>query len=251
MASLALTFQNLYETTAKYLGLYGTSITTADATTCKDIVNSAYRRFITAQGGYIWSFLTPIKRLDLVSGQWEYELPEGFSNIIMPFKFNKDTSFASPQECNADTIYNYRNMNTSGSSYPQFYALRPQEHSKTVGQRWDVIFYPEPSSSYVLWYKCRLMPQKLENDADIPLGGADYAQVLQQMCLAEAESFQDEKVDVQEAKATKMLADAIRMDVKVNSRFLGKNTDPTTEATYYGVSDGWTLVQPVEYLTTS
>lgn len=251
MASLALTFSDLYTEVGKFLGLYGSTISTADATKCKSIVNSGYRRFVMATEGYVWSFLKPVKRLDLISGQWEYELPEGFTHIIMPFKFDKDTNYSSPMEINLDSLYSLRNMNTSGTSYPQYFALRPQVQDKTVGQRWEVCFYPTPAASYVTWYRCRLTPQKLENDGDIPLGGAEYAQIILQMCLAEAETYQDEVANIQEPKALKMLVDAIKMDIKTNPRFLGKNTDPTTERIYYGASSDWTFVEPVEYITDS
>ena len=79
MATLALTYSDLYDRVAKFLGTYGSAGPAGDnLTDAKAIVNDAYTKFITARK---WTFLKPSDTLGLMTNQYVYEMPELFSSL--------------------------------------------------------------------------------------------------------------------------------------------------------------------------
>ena len=218
MPALIHSFQELYNRVAKFLGTYGSSGPSGDSLTdAKNVVNDAYRRFLDA---YDWSFLKNEYQIITSSGTWQYQLPEDFANIIGTINYGADEIYPPLEQRSVGQIRNFRAEN-DWSSYPEYFALRAGEYSKEFGQRTDLIFYPTPDAAYPLWFLYKVEPPKLENVADIPIGGSEYSGVLLQLCLAEAESSMDEVAGVQEQKAAGMLAQAINKDVRKRPHTLG------------------------------
>jgi len=222
MATLRLTFGDLYNEVAKFLGTYGSSGPSgANLTEAKDIVHSAYRRFLSA---YDWSFLKQSDTLTTVSGTYVYELPEDFGEIIGLFQFAADDGYPPVDERMLDDIIEMRSY-SDYSSYPEYFAIRAGNYTPETGQQWEIVFYPTPDAAYTLSYLYKMFPTKLSDDNDIPVGTPDCVEALKALCLAEAESRKDELLEVQENKARIILADAIRRDAKRNVKHLGYNPD--------------------------
>jgi len=220
MASLQLDFEDLYNRTAKYLGTYGSSGPSGvNLTDAKDIVNDAYTKFITARD---WSFMKPSDILLTLTNQYIYELPETFSAMLTNFQFGVDRAYPDIEEVSVDKLISLRAINTY-TRWPDVYAVRPQPHSNTVGQRWEVLFYPTPDTTYTLHYRYRVMANKLEGANDFPVGGVENAQLIRQMCIAEAELSKDKTVGPQQSMAQNMLSSAILEDSKRNPHTLGYN----------------------------
>jgi len=219
MAELILTFKELYERVSKFLGTYPSDgkIAAEDLADAKQIVNDAYRRLLDSAE---WSFLKKHTFLITTSGTWVYDLPTDFVDLIGTFTFDSDETYAPLEERPVDVIMNWRAVNTY-SQYPEYFAIRQATYNKETGQKKELLLYPTPDAAYTLWYSYSIYPEKLENDNDIPIGGPEYSSVLRQLCLAEAESQMDEKIDVQETKARAMLADAIAKDRRRVTKTLG------------------------------
>ena len=225
MASLSLTFQDLYTKVSKYLGTYGTSgPNTTELDNAKEIVNDAYRRFIDNNPD--WSFLKPLSRIDTVSGTYTYELPNDYIRMVRPFQYDADSGYPEMIEVSLSDLIEMRSVNDF-QSYPEYYAIYPTEYTKETGQRWEVKFYPTPDSSYSLFYTYKMYPTLLENDNDIPVGALDYSDCIRQLCLAEAESNVEENNGTQEEKAKAALFMAITNDRRKNPHTLGYNGDGT------------------------
>lgn len=220
MASLILNFQELYNEVSRFLGTYGSSGPgTADLADAKRIVNSAYRRFLTANPN-TWSFLKYYDQIITVSGQWIYELPEDFGHILGIFQYGSNTSYGPLEERSVDNIMSMRSLNTY-NNYGEYFAIRPGHYTKEMGQRQEVIFYPTFNAAYTLHYCYKILTTKLENDNDVPIGGADISECLKAFCLAEAESSQDESIGTQENKLGQQLALAIANDNKKKTKTRG------------------------------
>jgi len=220
MATLALTYSELYERVAKFLGTYGSSGPSGDnLTDAKAIVNDAYTKFITARR---WTFLKPSDTLVTMTNQYIYEMPELFSALLTNFQYDADKGFPDIEEVSVDQIMSLRSTNTY-TRYPDVYALRPQKHDNAIGQRWEVLFYPTPDTSYTLHFRYNILGSKLENDTDIPLGGVEHAQLIRQMAIAEAELSKDKTLGPQAAIADRMLSTAVLEDTKRNPHTLGYN----------------------------
>lgn len=191
MASLALTFQEMYLRVQKFLGTHGTSgatTGTAADVDSKDYVNKAYRRLIVT---YKWTFLIGYTSLSTAQGKLTYELPLGYRGLRTPFTFTDVVGYPPPTSRTVDEIMEMQNYGVF-NSWPQYYAIRAGQYTKELGQRFEVMFWPTPDSIYDLFYSYHIMPQKLENDADIPMGGPEFAECLQQMALGVAEEEKDE-----------------------------------------------------------
>lgn len=222
MADLRLTFQDLYNQVAKFLGTYGSSGPSGDdLTDAKDIVHSAYRRFINSHN---WTFLKPPLKIVTVSGTWIYDLPDDFSAIIGLINFDADDGYPPLDERSVDDIMEMRVL-SDYTSYPMFYATRAGVYTPETGQRWEIIFYPTPGSAYTLNSRYKIFPKKLSATSDLPIGLPETDEVLKALCLAEAESNKDEFIDVQETKAIRLLMQAIQADKLKEPKTLGYNAN--------------------------
>ncbi|KKM72154.1 hypothetical protein LCGC14_1423360 [marine sediment metagenome] len=246
MASLGLTFQEMYLRVQKFLGTYGSSGATTDSaaeTDSKDFVNKAYRRIINA---YEWTFLIGATSLSTASGTLIYELPEGFRGLRTPFTFTDVVGYPPPTERTVDEIMEMQNYGVF-TSWPQYYAIRAGQHTRELGQRFEVLFWPTPGAVYDMFYSYHVMPEKLENDADIPIGGPDFAECLQQMALGVAEEEKDELGGgPQMGAAQGQLTACITMDQNREPRSVGYDM-PLRQLTAWEVARGTTRVNDVTY----
>ena len=220
MATLQLTFEDLYNRVAKFLGTYGSSGPSgANLTDAQDIVNDAYTQFITAHD---WTFLKPSQQLTTITGQHIYGLPDDFYHMLTDLQFGAGTSYPPVQEVSVDAVMEMRSIETV-SSWPTYYAIRPTAYDKEVGQSWEILFYPTCDAAYTLNFRYRILTDKLENADDIPIGGAEHTQLLRQMSLAEAELQKEKTIGPQGQQAANQLQGAVNQDSKRNPHRLGYN----------------------------
>ena len=221
MATLGLSYQNLYDDVCRYLGTYGSSgASGVDLTDAQSAVHAGYRRFLdTNPVG--WSFL---KRTDAqivtVSNTHIYELPEDFVSLIGTFQFSPDDTYPPLSEISMDIIRDWKAVNDY-NSYPTHFAIAAGNYHAETGQTWTVLLYPTPDSAYSLHFAYRFYPPKLSAVTDVPVGPLDVQECIRQCCLAEAETYLDESTGVQEAKAKEVLGTAIRNDLRRQPKTLG------------------------------
>lgn len=220
MANLILTYKNLYDRVSKFLGSYGsTGATGAELEQAKQAVDDGYRRFLTSHD---WSFLKKTTTLGLKSGKWEYNLPDDYRAITVPFHFSEGSGYPPLTNDTEDHIMQAR-TEVETSSYPQIYAERTSSYSPEHGTVYQVIFWPTPDSDYTLFYTYKFMPPAMSNDSDVPVGLAEMSELIKEMCLAEAEAFFDDDAPtkIHDSKASQLLDTAIRNDVVRHSRHAG------------------------------
>ncbi len=214
-STITYTFLDLQDDVSEYMG-QGRS--PSDATTAKRRVNDAYRNFLTSHD---WNFLKRSTVLTVEAGKWEYDLPDDFSEFVKPFYYPKDDSWFNLFERDEGYVMELRTGSGSTSGKPYVYALRNKDYSEGEGTRWEVIFHYQPDGTYTLLYTYRLMVNELVNDADLPVGGARYANMIRTYCLAEVENFDDEKVGVWTQKIPILMDRAVKMDNRNSARSLG------------------------------
>lgn len=234
MAILQNTFGNLYGDVMYFLGWItptnSTPVLSANIDDAKKIVNDAYAKFINSAS---WSFLKPEWQLTTIIGKWEYLLPEGFIKFESKrLIYSQSDAYSPVDETGVENILNAR-ASLGIDSCPEHYAVRADKYDPEFGQRFEIIFYPTPDASYTLNGQIAIMPVKLSNDNDLPIGGPEYSSVLKQMCLAEAERMHNETAKREQDEANKLLMMAIQRDIERNPRKLGKMTDPK----YQGISE--------------
>ena len=225
MASLQLSFVDLYNAVAKYAGTYGASGASGnDLTEAKDMVNAAYRRLLLAHN---WTFLTPTRQISTVSGTWQYELPADFVRIKSTFRYSSADASPPLRERLYEQIEEFRAV-TDTTGYPTYYAIVAGEHTAQTGQKWIVTFFPTPDAAYTLYYSPEIWPAKMVNDSDLHIGGPDVSEALKELAIAQAEAELDElsaEQSVHEKKAGMLLMQARAKDNERRAHNLGYNND--------------------------
>lgn len=219
MAKLELSFKDLYEKVQKYLGTYGSSgASGTELTSSKEIVNDAYRKFINSKK---WSFLFPIEQITTMNGQAVYELPDDFVSLQGSITYGPDEN---QSDLKPITMAKWNSLRASNDyvGYPEFYVISPDRFDKDIGTRWSLYLYPTPDASYCLQLPIQIMPLLLEDDDDLPIGGAEMADTLRIMCLAEAEdSKEGVKEPIYKPQVKDVLNNAYALDRRRYSRSVG------------------------------
>ena len=122
-----------------------------------------------------------------------YDLPDEYAGMTGSMVV-ESTNYQPPITIVGEgVIRNSRQQNPqnvgSGSSSPFYAAIRPKVQVTTTGQRFEIMFYPLPSTACTLSYAMRVLPQMLDTDTDVeyPYGGATHSETIKASCMAAAE----------------------------------------------------------------
>ncbi len=79
-------------------------------------------------------------------------------------------------------------QSSSSTVTPFYVAVRPKVQVTTTGQRWEIMFFPLPSTVYTISYVYRVNPQMLVTTTiEYPYGGMVHAETIRAACIAAAE----------------------------------------------------------------
>lgn len=121
-----------------------------------------------------------------------YDLSDDFGSL------DGDITYADDEGISADSVIRQvgeariraLRQNSVVTGTPTMAAVRPKAATGTVGQRFEMLFWPTPDDSYVLSFRYRILPTALGGDTgehSYPLGSAVHAETLIASCLAAAE----------------------------------------------------------------
>jgi len=164
-----------------------------------------------------------------------YKLPDNFGGIEGPMTFARtetDTKLfnARIKIVNEGMIRARWNSDPLLTGTPEIAAVRPyktQTSGTTDGQRFEVVFWPEPDAAYTIDYKYLILPPEVTVTASFPLGGMLHGETIIASCLAVAEDYaQDDKSNHRRERYHEALKRSIMMDSQMNrSEGLGYNSD--------------------------
>lgn len=174
-----------------------------------------------------WSFLTPTLVLKIDSGSANYELPAdfgGFCGDSLSHESSSDSNAWPPVlKTTPDDILARRSHNTTASGYPMFFAERPKSNGGLSGQRWEVMIFPDPDSTYILAGQHRINPHALTSYQKYPYGGPEFSQTILEACLSEAELL-DGQPGAHKQEFLTCLRASIEIDRRAHrGRWLGNN----------------------------
>ena len=143
---------------------------------------------------------------------------------------------------------NVPSTGTTTSTTPYYAAVRPKKHeTTTVGQRYEIMFYPLSSSVETISYRMRVLPQALvATSLEYPYGGMEHGETIRAACLAAAEEQQNgNRINGSGAYDKKKLfeerlAASIEMDKSKNSiEYFGYDSDNSdaVHRPYYSTND--------------
>lgn len=231
MASLQLTFSDVYSKVGEFLGWItpGGTLTGTDLANAKNVVHRGYRRFLYSVDlrtgkGHIWSFMQEFKTLETVPNQWIYNLPADYDRLVMGFIHESDSGYPPMARISPEMIYQMRAGGES-SSYPHYYAIRPGRYVKEIGTTYEVIFFETPNSVYELNYSYSIRPPQLSATTDLFLGGDFASEVILEHCLAVAEQEYDDTRGIHSQTAQELTQQLIEADHPIVADHVGKNLD--------------------------
>lgn len=114
-----------------------------------------------------------------------YALPDDFGAINGNLVYKDYTGYASIPIVPERTVRSMRNIEISG--FPEIAAVRPKSSTGASGQRFELMLYPKPSSSYTLKYCYTPLMNTLSESYPYPYGGEQHSETIMASCLAVAE----------------------------------------------------------------
>lgn len=236
MASLVLTLSDLYTRVSTFLGLTtGNNAPTGDdLTLCKEIVYRGYRRFlwpVDARTGerHEWSFLKQLHVLPVISGQWKYDMPLTFGDILEEPHFDSDDTYGELSRLTPGQILELRAATTS-EGFPVYYAIAPYTFDDETGTGYEMWVDPVPDGSYTLKFWYRLDPLKPENAGSYLVGGVKASEAILENCLAVAEAQEDDILGIHSQLAEELTQKLIITDIQEDSDILGNMATPKERA---------------------
>lgn len=129
------------------------------------------------------------------------------------------------------------------SERPSVIGIRPKSFDQTVGQRWELIMWPDTDRYYPLEYKKVVQPIKLDATNQYPVGGVAHCKTVEAFCVAAAEILVEGGPPPLTKKgaptgyasvAKEALARSIKIDSEANTPdTLGYNGDPSGRSRHH------------------
>lgn len=178
-----------------------------------------------------WSFLTTTSKMTTIDGQFEYDMPDDFGDIVGPV-FYAAASFTV--EIEVIDAWQMRRMqqNATGEGKPVYVAFEAQRMSGLEQQRWKMMLHPTPGDGYEIVYRYNILPDALvDATREYPYGGAMYRETIVEAVLSAAElKFMDGTSGEHTLAFRRALAAAIGRDSRANKgEKLGYNGDRSEE----------------------
>lgn len=194
--------------------------------TLKYVVKSGLRQFY---GAHEWSFLQPRIELSLPSGTRELAMPFDFGGLEGKPHLVAPNAGRGKIEVTNDVRARYA-MYPNAAGRPMYAEIEPlRATNKERGQRWQMIFYPQPNSDYTVEMYYTILGTMLSGDVPYAYGGAEHSETILASCLAVWENRIDDippgPQSPRYAAWTEQLALSIRRDQKKQPQMLGYNRD--------------------------
>lgn len=197
-STLSISYSAIQREVARFLGW---TLTVADWTTDQDnsfgdILASGLRKFYYPPTGsdqpvYEWSFLRPTATLSLTSGDYDYDLPDDFTGVLIEDSITLGSGNRRLKKIFAEELVALRDKEAASNDTPLYFAVRQKAHVPATGLRYEALFYPTPDASYTATYRYLVAPDTLDGTNIYPYGGAMHSETILEAVLAAAE----EKID--------------------------------------------------------
>ena len=125
-----------------------------------------------------------------ITADGDYRLPDDVADIEGDMQFDLDDGFGPVKGVSQGIIKRLR-ARSDTTSHPEIYSIVPLTTDGVLGQRSDLMLYPEPDTDYTLHYSYIIMPDKLSASL-YAYGASVHSDTLEASCLAMAELERDE-----------------------------------------------------------
>ena len=226
--SLAVTYSDLAKSVAKFLGYDHANLTDEQKDEVDCIIQSGVRNFYypPAMDGvdpnFEWSFLKMEGSVVTAPGVSEYLLPDGFNRFSGAIIIKDAENF---QFRNAFIVPygNVKSMLDNGhrTGVPHYAASLGVNQYGEKGQLRKLYLYPVPDAAYTLDFSADMDFGRLSDENPFPLGGAMYAELLRESCLAVAERDTNDEEGIHLAAFNRLIVSTIARDRKASAQNFG------------------------------
>ena len=226
--TLAVTYSDLAKSVSKFLGYDHANLTDEQKDEVDCIIQSGVRNFYypPAMDGvdpnFEWSFLKMEGSVVTAPGVSEYLLPDGFNRFSGAIIIKDAENF---QFRNAFIVPygNVKSMLDNGhrTGVPHYAASLGVNQYGEKGQLRKLYLYPVPDAAYTLDFSADMDFGRLSDENPFPLGGAMYAELLRESCLAVAERDTNDEEGIHLAAFNRLIVSTIARDRKASAQNFG------------------------------
>lgn len=183
---------------------------------------------------HLWSFLEPVRVINLEAEKHTYDLPEDFAMLSGNLTYAPGTTVLYPEIKEiAESDIRYRLQHTVATGRPSVCATRVKDSAEDGKVLYEILFYPIPDQDYEVSIKYRFNPLNMASDVALPMGGQPHAQTIIEACLAAVEDYGGAP-GVHSKRFMESLYSSISHDRQVRSPdYLGYNHDSSDRASYW------------------
>jgi hypothetical protein len=179
---------------------------------------------------HAWSFLNPLAAINLVPGQYEYDLPQDFGALDSPLTYAPGTNVLYPdvRVVGEQQVRRLLQASIQANGRPTQAATRVKSGIQEGGTRYEIVFWPVPDGAYSLQYRYQVAPG---DSLSVVHGGSPHIQTILEACLCEADAMMNKRYRQHEERFMERLIASVHYDQALASpKTLGYNRDR---------SDGW------------
>ena len=226
--TLAVTYSDLAKSVAKFLGYDHANLTDEQKDEVDCIIQSGVRNFYypPAMDGvdpnFEWSFLKMEGSVVTAPGVSEYLLPDGFNRFSGAIII-KDAENFPFRNAFIVPYGNVKSMLDNGhrTGVPHYAASLGVNQYGEKGQLRKLYLYPVPDAAYTLDFSADMDFGRLSDENPFPLGGAMYAELLRESCLAVAERDTNDEEGIHLAAFNRLIVSTIARDRKASAQNFG------------------------------
>lgn len=157
-----------------------------------------------------WSFLSPVASITTASGDYDYDLPSDFREVVGPLRFAVNAGGSLIAQIPESTII-ARLASGEVPAIPLEFAIRAKTQGGSSVQLYELLLSPTPNDVYVLSYTYVRNPSRLSSGSPYPYGGTEHAETILAACMMVAAEGTDQ-VDAARATFGERLAASISSD---------------------------------------
>jgi len=225
--SLSITYTELQERVARYLGLASSGWRDDETLDVEAIISSGVRQFYWPPGvqpptqdpkkpapvvtrPYEWSFLRQAGALTLDAGTATYDLPSNFNLLVGKFT----CAGIRPIKLVDEGYMRALQGRSTAAGAPVYAAIADGTFDATLGSAKQVSFAPTPDKTYSLGYRYSIVPDAISEVNLYPLGGAEHGETILQSCLAMAELKLHDQQGPHYQRFMERLSASMRLDMQ-------------------------------------
>lgn len=237
-STLSLGFPDFQRRVGAFLG-YGNTVadyTTEQLQQVKDCIADSERQSYDPpqsqqEPPHCWSFLRPVRSLQVNSTAMDYDLPEDYAAMLGNLTVVTTTGWYWPIALTGEgQIREIRSRGlSSANGRIQFAAVRAKAMTAGAPQRFEILVWPKPDTTYTIEYKCLVNALGMSDANKYPYGGMHFASVILEGALAAAELHLDGVYGPHRQEWMSRINAAIQVDKQqARAEQIGMMNDPST-----------------------